>query len=232
MNQQCERGEEMLSRNRTLTGVYRTSCTVLRGYDATMLRCYDATMLRCYYAYRTNTDKVTRIFFQQSLRGKGMTCKEMRENNQQSLRGHGQTCKEMRKYPTELEGSAPNLQRDEGEQPKELEGFRRDLQRDEDVRECLSRWKAAISRDLQQQRDFVPASPLQLSTHATLLLIEGGGEEEGAKHAPDQGDHCHLVQLHLEEGVEGEKEPRRSRNMTTFGRPVSVPRQCAPRHHL
>ena len=195
-----------------------------------MLRCYDATMPTEPAVSKTNTDFAMRIFFQQSLRGVDMTCKEMRENNQQSLRGHGQTCKEMRKYPTELEGSAPNLQRDEGEQPKELEGFRRDLQRDEDVRVCLSRWKAAISRDLQQQRDFVTASPLQHSTRATLLLLEGCGEE-GATLAPDQGDLCHLVQLHLQlqhrEGEEGEKEPRRSRNMTTFGRPVSVPRQCA-----
>jgi len=57
---------------------------------------------------------------------------------------------------------------------------------------------------------LLPASPLQHSTRATLLLLEGCGEEEGATHAPDQGNLSHLGQLHLQEGEEGEKEPRRS----------------------
>jgi len=96
-NQQCERGEEMLARTRTTTGVYRTCCTV--PADPAMLQ--------------TQTNKVLKIMFQQSLRGQDKTCKEMREVSQQSLRGHSLTCKEMRIFPTELEGSKPDLQRDE-----------------------------------------------------------------------------------------------------------------------
>jgi len=214
----------MLARKKTTTRVYRSCCTVPAEPSCLQsLQFPDPAMLQ------TQTEKVLKIVFQQSLRGLCETCKEMREFSQQSLRGHSQTCKEMRILPTELEGSEPDLQRDEGEleQPIELEGSEPDLQRDEDVfQQSLSRWKAAISRDLQHERDFFPACPQQQSTCATLLLLEGCGEE-GATHAPDQGDHRHLAQLHLQEGAEGEKEPRRSRYKTTFGRLVSVPRQCA-----
>ena len=128
MNQQCERGEEMLARKKTTTRVYRSCCTVPAEPSCLQsLQFPDPAMLQ------TQTDKVLKIMFQQSLRGQGKTCKEMREVSQQSLRGHSLTCKEMRIFPTELEGSEPDLQRDEGVFPTELEGSWPDLQRDEEV---------------------------------------------------------------------------------------------------
>ena len=113
------------------------------------------------------------------------------------------TDKEMRTpFPTELEGSQPDLQRGEEFFPTELEGFGHTCKEmREPVQQSLSQRRPALSEDLQHQRDCLPASPqhLQHSPRATLLLLEGRGEE-GATHAPDEGDHSHLHQLLLEEG--------------------------------
>ena len=95
LNQQCERGEEMLARKRTTTGVYRTCCTV--PADPAMLQ--------------TQTDEVLKIMFQQSLRGH-MTCKEMRSSPTE-LEGSPDLQRDEGVFPTELEGSWPDLQRDE-----------------------------------------------------------------------------------------------------------------------
>ena len=114
-----------------------------------------------------------------------------------------QTDKEMRTlFPTELEGSQPYLQRGEEIFPTELEGCGQTCKEmREPFQQSLSRRKAALSEDLQHQRDLVPASPqhLHYSSHATLLLLEGR-VEEGATHAPDEGDHSLLHQLLLKEG--------------------------------
>ena len=110
--------------------------------------------------------------------------------SQQSLRSQSQTRKEMRKF------SQQSL-RCQSQTVKEMRvSFQQSLSQEES---CYRSCKYSSSKTT------VPASLRQHSTRVTLLLLEGCGEE-GATHAPDQGNHCHIVQLHLSLQESGRRE--------------------------